>query len=482
MRDDSLGRTMNTKFDELTKSSARSQVLGAALKKFHLRLAGAALVSFGLGTAAGATDMFSDANWSNMNDGMDDTVLALAASGGDVYAGGRFETADVSDVYCIARWNGSSWSALGAGMDINRTFGARPVVHAIAVSDSEVYAAGEFSKAGDTPARNVAKWNGSEWSPLGSGLYHTAIAANWVRALAVSGSDLYAGGNFTMAGGSPAMGIARWDGTNWSALGSGMNQYGSVFALAVSGSNVYAGGNFTSAGGSPANRIAKWNGNSWSPLGSGMDDTVTSLVVSDNDLYAGGSFTVAGGSPAHRIAKWNGTSWSPLGLGMDGAVAALAVSGGSVYAAGDFTRATNSNGMAVTVYKLAKWDGSSWSALGSGMDDAVSALVVSVTNLYAGGNFSMAGGKSSWYTARAVLGDAPGYNRLTSTLLSGGEMQFSYVGYPTTNYALDRTFNLSPPITWVGQQTNSMTISGVLLFTNTPAPGTNNYWRIRSVP
>jgi len=61
-------------------------------------------------------------------------------------------------------------------------------------------------------------------------------------------------------------------------------------------------------------------------------------------------------------------------------------------------------------------------------------------------------------------------------------MQLSYIGYPPTNYALDSTFNLAPPVNWVGQETNGMTISGVLLFTNTPAPGTNNFWRVRSVP
>ena len=61
-------------------------------------------------------------------------------------------------------------------------------------------------------------------------------------------------------------------------------------------------------------------------------------------------------------------------------------------------------------------------------------------------------------------------------------MQFSYIGYPATNYALDRAFNLSPPISWVGQKTNTMTVSGVLTFTNAPMPGTNNFWRVRSVP
>ena len=94
----------------------------------------------------------------------------------------------------------------------------------------------------------------------------------------------------------------------------------------------------------------------------------------------------------------------------------------------------------------------------------------------------MAGGKISADIARAVVGDAPGYNHTAGTLLSGGAMQFSFIGYPATNYALERTFKLAPPVDWVGQETDTMTLSGVLFFTNTPVPGTNNFWRVRSVP
>ena len=90
----------------------------------------------------------------------------------------------------------------------------------------------------------------------------------------------------------------------WSALGSPTNGVNfDVYAIAVSGSNVYVGGQFTQAGGSSANYIAKWNGSSWSALGSGMDGTVYALAVSGTDVYAGGNFTTAGSNPANRIAK-----------------------------------------------------------------------------------------------------------------------------------------------------------------------------------
>jgi hypothetical protein len=84
----------------------------------------------------------------------------------------------------------------------------------------------------------------------------------------------------------------------------------------VSGSDVYVGGSFTTAGGNPANYIARWNGSSWSALGSGLDNGVSAIAVSGNDIYVGGSFLNAGGNPANNVAKWNGSNWSPLGIGV----------------------------------------------------------------------------------------------------------------------------------------------------------------------
>ena len=76
-----------------------------------------------------------------------------------------------------------------------------------------------------------------------------------------------------------------------------------VCALAVSGSDLYAGGEFTTAGGSAANYVAKWNGSSWSALGSGMNNNVLALAASGSDLYAGGDFTTAGGKLSTYLAR-----------------------------------------------------------------------------------------------------------------------------------------------------------------------------------
>src|SRR5262249_11906947 len=113
--------------------------------------------------------------------------------------------------------------------------------------------------------------------------------------------QLYAGGTFGTMGGTLASAIAKWDGSTWSALGSGIS--GRVIALAVSGSNVYAGGDFLSAGGNLANNIAKWDGSGWSALGSGADNLVYALSASDQDLYVGGRFFMAGDKVSHYVAR-----------------------------------------------------------------------------------------------------------------------------------------------------------------------------------
>jgi hypothetical protein len=308
-------------------------------------------------------------------------VLALAVSGTNLYAGGNFTTAGGVPANYIAKWDGSVWSALGSGMN--------GWVYALTVIGTNLYAGGDFTTASGAPANGIAKWNGSAWSALGSGMN------NGVQALAVSGTNLYVGG-YSTTGGVTVNNIAKWNGSTWSALGSGVN--GEVLALAVSGTNLYAGGNFTTAGGVTANDIAKWDSSAWSALGSGMNQPVLALTVSGTDLYVAGDFTAAGGVPANYIAKWDGSAWSALGSGMNQPVLALTVSGTNLYAGGWFTTAGG-----VPANYIAKWDGRAWSALGSGMGGSypyVDALVVSSTNLYAGGYFTTAGGVPANYIAK----------------------------------------------------------------------------------
>jgi len=292
-------------------------------------------------------------------------VDALAVSGSDIYLGGQFRTAGGIVVNNVVRWNGSSWSALGSGVN-------GPVL-ALAVAGTDVYVGGYFTMAGGLPANNIARWNGSSWAALGNGVDSA------VYVIAMFGGNVYAGGWFTTAGGVPAEGIARWNGSQWAALGSGLYLAPTVYALAVQGTDLYVGGDFYDAGGVPVDGLARWNGSSWSAVGNAPAGPILALAVQGTDLYAAGN-------TAGHIARWNGSSWTSLGSGVDGSVRTLAVFGTDLYAGGAFVTAGS-----VPAQHLARWNGSSWAALGSGVSYPPQILAAGSTALYVGGEFTIAG-------------------------------------------------------------------------------------------
>lgn len=274
-------------------------------------------------------------------------------------------------------------------------------------NNNNLYAGGNFTNAGDISANRIAKWNGSTWSALGSDSYNGvnySITPSSTQAYAIAfdtNNNVYVGGQFDQAGNlvnTPY--IAKWDGTTWSALGSGMNNY--VFTLCVDNSNnLYAGGAFTIAGGISVNRIAKWNGSVWSSLGTGLSGGISPslpramVVDKQNNLYVGGDFTIAGGITVNYIAKWNGTTWSALGTGMNNAVNDLTLdANGNLYACGYFTIAGGIN-----ANYIAKWDGTTWSALPVEVNNNTFGISYKNNNLYAGGMFTQAGSSNYNYFA-----------------------------------------------------------------------------------
>ncbi len=239
------------------------------------------------------------------------------------------------------------------------------------------YVAGSFTSINGVPAVGIARWDGTTWSALGSGIY------DWVRSIAVSGSDVYVGGRFTSAGGVAAHNIAKWDGTSWTALGPGIGNttaQSSVTAIAVSGNDVYAGGDFGVNGGAIANNIAKWDGSAWSPLGTGGNGTINVLTFNNGLLYAGGLFSMVGGVSAFGVATWDGTSWASVGtLSINTKVVDIAFSGTDLYVAGDNVIV---NGQGTSV---AKWDGTTWTRLGFFGSSVIRTITVLGTDVYVGG-------------------------------------------------------------------------------------------------
>jgi hypothetical protein len=340
-----------------------------------------------------------ECQWSALGRGVggsDANVRALAVhddgSGPGLYAAGLFTMAGGDRASNVARWDGAQWSAVGSPS----------TTWALTVYDDGSGPA--LYKGGS--AGDISRWDGTRWLNIG-----TANGSIYVLQVYDDGSGpaLYAGGNFVAVSGVTSRGIVKWDAKQWSSVGGGVG--GSVWGLTAyddgSGPALYAGGGFTIAGDVSANRVAKWDGKRWLALGSGVESDAPSEVhsVTTYDdgsgpvLYVGGTFTIAGGAPANSIAKWDGNEWSPLGRGITGPplsrdVRALAVyddgSGPGLYAGGTFSGAGD-----ISVDNIAKWDGTAWSPLSSGVDNNVAVLEVyddgGGNALYAGGRFNRAG-------------------------------------------------------------------------------------------
>lgn len=325
--------------------------------------------------------------WSPVGAGLpQDYTTCMAVYNSKLYVGGSlFLPYDQSRD--VATWDGNQWAGTGRFKSHS--------VNCMTVYNSELYVGGYNSPDTSKAMTCISKWNGAQWLPVDYGVGDTSSIASteYVAAMVEYNGELVVAGLFFSASGVPARSIAKWDGTNWSAMGSGL--LGDAHALAVFNGDLYAGGAFTMAGGIPANFIAKWDGTSWSALSSEPNAAVLALCVYNGALYAGGSFILAGGNPASRVARWDGTAWSPVGSGIDNTVLSLANTGGLLYAGGHFSLAGSAFANNVAV-----WDGSNWAAMQTGMNDNVNCFAEYDSTLYAGGRFTIAGSVAASHIAR----------------------------------------------------------------------------------
>lgn len=323
--------------------------------------------------------------WSPVGGGVNRPLETIGNYNGNLIAGGyTFNSAGGVSVSNIAQWNGSSWSPLGSGISIDTAHSATPYISSLVEYNGELYAAGWFDTAGGVPVHNIAKWNGSSWSAVGSGIHGS------VWTLAVYNGALYAGGTIDTAGGVSVHNIAKWDGAQWADVDSGVGPFSGVIAcLVVYDGRLYAGGTFRSAGSVQANNIAVWNDTTWSALGSGLGTsyrgTIESIALYQGFLYA----TVFDGTDS--IATWDGSSWTIFAganhpsnnVGID----VLSVFDNILIAGGAFDTIGG-----IASKGLAQWNGTIWSDFGGATSGFhVDALNTYNGHLYAGGYFIYAG-------------------------------------------------------------------------------------------
>lgn len=229
----------------------------------HRLVAGGGFAGIGAATAYGLA-YFDGEGWNNFAGPSDTGVggsfspVAFASTvyNGQLYIGGRFASVNGVAAALVARWSGSVWQrpgALAAGGSISDV----SVLHVYNDgTGAKLYAGGYDMRVGGQPT-SVAAFDGIVWRAVGQNLGgRTTCLAAFNDG---SGIKLYAG----WTADAQQHYIYRLENNVWTTVDGGVSvsltgNFPSVFGLHVSGNRLYVGGNFQIAGGEAAYGIAQY--------------------------------------------------------------------------------------------------------------------------------------------------------------------------------------------------------------------------------
>lgn len=284
---------------------------------------------------------------------------------GLVYVGGDFTAAGYTPAANVAAWDGAlGWRALGAGVPGR--------VASLAIdADGRLWAAHAVDPEYD--ATRISRWDGAAWTEV-------AQSTGGIRHLEITGTTLYAVGEFTRIGGVDLNSVAMFDGTTWSGF-AGLAPDGWVYAVsATSTSDVCIGGAFSTLGDFGAGPVASrhaacWDGTAWQPRPTPAEFYIGIYTLErdprDGSLVAGGNFMLDDlGTNGGSLARWVTDHWeligggvmSEFGPGSTKEVRGIAFSGGDLFVGGGFDLVNTAD--PIRAHAVARFDGTSWSDLG----------------------------------------------------------------------------------------------------------------------
>ncbi len=316
----------------------------------------------------------------------DNKINDLAWGGSFLYAGGSFEYIGDDSIRYLAKWDPAAlqWSRLGtSGLSLP---GA---VKKLIYHNNALYIGGDFESADGIKVNNIVKWDGNKFIALGQGLSNPQYNAQ-INDMVFINDTLFAIGDEFF---NTENNIAFFDGTSWHPFTSipSAPSYGDAISIAYYQGKLYA----MSRNGSVYEYdkpLDKWN-----EIGSSSSfPTYTSLHADKNYLYACGNFSEINNVSANNIARWDGTTWSAMGAGFNDPVYDIYTNGNDIYASGDFLSSGDD-----TLWCIARWNGTKWVSLGSGIrrypiafnpgTGNVTTMIGTPYGLYVGGTFNYAG-------------------------------------------------------------------------------------------
>ena len=254
--------------------------------------------------------------------GTDAVVKALWFDNDGLIVGGWFDQVGGSiPANGLARWNGAAWTLLGGTPP-----GILHDIRAITVLDGTIYVGGSLlfpaspRPSEGTLARATVNVLSNHAGSVNADDECTGCAS--ADALISVDADLYVAGAFTTTGdivpaGSPYEVVRLVNAAVPVGLGNGptapgVSGGGIIRALANHDGQVFAGGNLAIIRGGVARNIARWDGSNWSGVGGGVDGEVLALASDGTHLYAGGAFSTAGADTVMHVSRWDGNKWFAL--------------------------------------------------------------------------------------------------------------------------------------------------------------------------
>lgn len=320
-----------------------------------------------------------------------DETLAMKVLEDKLYHSG-FDSLCGEPIKGMAIWNGINWS--------KHISGYTNTIKTANIYQNELYVMGSFYTFNAKPLSKITKWDGFNWQNVGLGITGDATFLHYLKTSVVYKNELYVGGKFREIDGKNIQHIARWNGTEWNAVGSGVSaSLPQVDCMIEYKGELYVGGNISVAGGRYAYGIARWNGQTWNTLKLGLNnDALTMVVDTVKDLlYIGGAFNAANNSKVKgSVVAWDGTNWlqvgDPVKYRFNSAVLALEMYHGYLYAAGV-------SNWKDTDTVLARWDGQNWEPI-VGFNGSIRSLATYKDELFIGGGFTRIGNDSIPYLTR----------------------------------------------------------------------------------
>lgn len=156
----------------------------------------------------------------------------------------------------VVRWTGSQWEIFGGGIG-----GGLSEVSRMLVFQNKLYIAGTFTQADGNPENAIVTWDGSNWGAVGGGITDSGGYYGQIFDMTIYNNELWVVGNFQMAGGIYAKNIAKWNGSQWCSLGNYFDN--TITSIASYNNDLYIGGGFWTIDGDSVTRIAKWTGGSY---------------------------------------------------------------------------------------------------------------------------------------------------------------------------------------------------------------------------